>query len=69
MYKVKQTGNRSMSVFATDEEHGYGSSDKTQEEHGYGSSDKTPMKEEHGYGSSDKTHIGGGSVDTGTCMQ
>ena len=56
-YKVKQTGNRSMSVFATDEEHGYGSSDKT------------PMKEEHGYGSSDKTHVGGGYVDTGTCMQ
>ena len=60
-----------MSVFPLKEKHGYGSSDKTlmKEKHGYGSSDKTPMKEEHGYGSSDKTHVGGGYVDTGTCMQ
>ena len=46
-----------------------GASSPMKEEHGYGSSDKTPMKEEHGYGSSNKTHVGGGSVDTGTCMQ
>ena len=27
------------------------------------------LDQTHGYGSSDKTHVGGGSVDTGTCMQ
>ena len=39
------------------------------EENGYRLSDNTPMKEEHGYGSSDKSHVGGGSIDIGTCMQ